>query len=150
MILQDKTVVVCGVGPGLGREVAVKHPGTRQIRGFRRERRPESRKRVEAIANEDLHRALDTLRADELDNGNLFTRMAAEGVRFDDCVSAAPWTLPSARMMLKASRTASSVALPPTSSKFAGSPPWSLMMSMVAMARPAPLTMHPMLPSSLT
>ncbi len=39
---------------------------------------------------------------------------------------------------------------PPTSRKFAGSPPFSLMTSMVAMARPAPLTMQPMLPSSVT
>lgn len=43
--------------------------------------------------------------------------------------------------------TWASVALPPTSKKLAGEPPCSLMMSMVAMARPAPLTMHPMLPS---
>ncbi|KAA6417230.1 MAG: malate dehydrogenase [Trebouxia sp. A1-2] len=43
--------------------------------------------------------------------------------------------------------TCASVALPPTSKKLAGEPPCSLMMSMVAMARPAPFTMHPMLPS---
>ena len=36
--------------------------------------------------------------------------------------------------------TWSSLALPPTSRKLAGEPPRSLMMSMVAMARPAPLT----------
>ena len=52
-------------------------------------------------------------------------------------------------MMRKAFFTASSVALPPTSRKLAGEPPWYLMMSMVAMARPAPFTMQPMLPSSL-
>lgn len=41
-----------------------------------------------------------------------------------------------------------SVALLPTSRKLAGSPPNSLMVSMVAMARPAPFTRQPMLPSS--
>jgi hypothetical protein len=41
------------------------------------------------------------------------------------------------------------VAPPPTSRKFAGDPPKCLMMSMVAMASPAPFTMQPMLPSSL-
>ncbi len=44
-------------------------------------------------------------------------------------------------------RACCSEALPPTSRKLAGAPPCSLMMSMVAMARPAPLTMQPMLPS---
>ena len=34
--------------------------------------------------------------------------------------------------------------------KFAGSPPWSLMRSIVLIASPAPLTRHPMLPSSAT
>ena len=38
---------------------------------------------------------------------------------------------------------------PPTSRKFAGMPPAYLMMSMVAMASPAPFTMHAILPSSL-
>ncbi len=38
-------------------------------------------------------------------------------------------------------------APPPTSRKFAGSPPACLIMSMVAMARPAPLTMQPISPS---
>ena len=52
-------------------------------------------------------------------------------------------------MILKASVTFSVVAPPPTSRKFAGSPPNSLMVSMVAMARPAPLTRQPMLPSRL-
>src|SRR3990167_1179574 len=40
-------------------------------------------------------------------------------------------------------------APPPTSRKLTGSPPASLMMSIVAIARPAPLTMQPTLPSSL-
>src|SRR5262245_8214095 len=60
-----------------------------------------------------------------------------------------PSTLASERMILKAAVTRSLVAPPPTSRKFAGAPPWSLMMSMVAIARPAPLTMQPILPSSL-
>src|SRR3990167_6309663 len=51
-------------------------------------------------------------------------------------------------MILKASVTFSAVAPPPTSRKLAGSPPNSLMVSMVDMARPAPLTRQPMLPSS--
>src|SRR5437588_3712250 len=51
--------------------------------------------------------------------------------------------------ILKAFFTWSAEAPPPTSRKFAGAPPASLMMSMVAMARPAPLTMQPTVPSSL-
>src|SRR3569623_429589 len=50
-------------------------------------------------------------------------------------------------MILKASVTFSAVAPPPTSRKLAGSPPNSLMVSMVDIARPAPLTRQPMLPS---
>lgn len=38
---------------------------------------------------------------------------------------------------------------PPTSKKLAGLPPWRDRTSMVAMARPAPLTRHPTLPSNL-
>ena len=49
----------------------------------------------------------------------------------------------------KAFSICSALAPPPTSRKLAGSPPASLMMSMVAMARPAPFTMQPTLPSSL-
>ncbi len=49
----------------------------------------------------------------------------------------------------KACLMASGVAPPPTSRKLAGWPPFSLMMSMVAIARPAPLTRQPMSPSSL-
>jgi hypothetical protein len=44
-------------------------------------------------------------------------------------------------------RACSSDAFPPTSKKLAGVPPCNLMMSMVAMARPAPFTIHPMFPS---
>src|SRR5438445_610147 len=51
--------------------------------------------------------------------------------------------------ILKALFTWSAEAPPPTSRKFAGAPPASLMMSIVAMARPAPLTMQPTVPSSL-
>ena len=43
-------------------------------------------------------------------------------------------------MSLKASVTCSEVAPPPTSRKLAGSPPCSLMMSIVDMANPAPFT----------
>ncbi len=43
----------------------------------------------------------------------------------------------------------SALAPPPTSRKFAGLPPAYLMMSMVAMASPAPFTMQATLPSSL-
>ena len=51
-------------------------------------------------------------------------------------------------MILNALVTCSLLAPPPTSRKLAGSPPKYLMMSMVAMARPAPFTRQPMLPSS--
>src|SRR5690606_2254576 len=59
-------------------------------------------------------------------------------------------TASSDRMILNASVTRSLVAPPPTSRKLAGWPPASLMMSMVPMARPAPLTIQPMLPSRAT
>src|SRR5215475_6965651 len=58
-----------------------------------------------------------------------------------------PRTLGSERMILKAWATLSLVAPPPTSRKLAGSPPQSLIISIVAMAKPAPLTIQPMLPS---
>ena len=66
----------------------------------------------------------------------MFTRMA--------------FTRSSFRMIRKAFSTRAASAVPPTSRKLAGSPPLSLMMSMVAMARPAPFTMQPTLPSSFT
>ena len=53
-------------------------------------------------------------------------------------------------MILNAAVTRSLVAPPPTSRKFAGDAPYSLMMSIVAIASPAPFTMQPMLPSSAT
>src|SRR5262245_3449083 len=58
-------------------------------------------------------------------------------------------TLGSEDRMRNAFSICSGDAPPPTSRKLAGSPPDSLMMSIVAMASPAPLTMHPTLPSSL-
>ena len=61
-----------------------------------------------------------------------------------------PLTAGSLVMILNAAATFSFEAPPPTSQKFAGSAPYSLMMSIVAMARPAPLTMQPMLPSRAT
>src|ERR1700740_2802237 len=58
-------------------------------------------------------------------------------------------TLGSLNKMRKAFFTCSSEAPPPTSRKLAGLPPLSLMMSMVAIANPAPFTMQAMSPSSL-
>ena len=52
-------------------------------------------------------------------------------------------------MIEKAFLTCSALAPPPTSRKLAGELPASLMMSIVAIASPAPLTMQPTLPSSL-
>ena len=56
-------------------------------------------------------------------------------------------TFLSAIRMRNAFWICSALAPPPTSRKLAGSPPASLMMSIVAIARPAPFTMQPMLPS---
>ena len=50
--------------------------------------------------------------------------------------------------ILKAAETFSLLAPPPTSKKFAGSSPYNLIISIVAIANPAPLTMHPILPSN--
>src|SRR5579871_4116777 len=58
-----------------------------------------------------------------------------------------PRTRASWVMILNAAVTFSAVAPPPTSRKLAGCPPWCWMMSIVAIARPAPLTMQPMVPS---
>src|SRR4029079_698368 len=54
-----------------------------------------------------------------------------------------PLTFGSEVMILNAAVTFSFVALPPTSRKLAGAMPYSLLMSMVAIARPAPLTIQP-------
>src|SRR5271169_377275 len=59
-----------------------------------------------------------------------------------------PSTLGSLRISLNAVDTRSRVAPPPTSRKLAGPAPCSLMMSIVAIAKPAPLTRQPILPSS--
>jgi hypothetical protein len=56
-------------------------------------------------------------------------------------------TFGSDRMRRKACVTCSVDALPPTSRKFAGAPPQSLIMSMVVIASPAPFTRQPMFPS---
>ena len=53
------------------------------------------------------------------------------------------------KMILKAAVTCSLLAPPPTSKKLAGCPPKCWMMSIVAIASPAPLTRQAMLPSSL-
>src|ERR1700730_6397068 len=58
-------------------------------------------------------------------------------------------TLVSLIRMRNAFFTCSAEAPPPTSRKFAGEPPAYLMISMVAIAKPAPLTMQATLPSSL-
>ena len=60
------------------------------------------------------------------------------------------FTLVSFKMILKAFSTLSALAVPPTSKKFAGSPPENLIISIVAIAKPAPFTIQPTLPSSLT
>ena len=52
--------------------------------------------------------------------------------------------------MVKAVVIYSSEALPPTSKKLAGSYPNNLQLSIVAIAKPAPLTIQPMLPSKAT
>ena len=61
-----------------------------------------------------------------------------------------PRTFESAIRIPNASLTVSFVAPPPTSRKFAGDPPASFTTSIVAIAKPAPLTMQPIVPSSLT
>jgi arylsulfatase A-like enzyme len=43
---------------------------------------------------------VDTLREDALPPGGLLERLGEEGVRFDACLSAAPWTLPSVASLL--------------------------------------------------
>ncbi len=61
-----------------------------------------------------------------------------------------PLTFGSSRIIEKAVFTCSSFAPPPTSRKFAGSPPYNLITSIVAIANPAPFTKHPIFPSSFT
>ena len=61
-----------------------------------------------------------------------------------------PLQFGSSNKIRNASVTCSVFAPPPTSKKFAGRPPWYLMMSIVDIANPAPLTKQPMFPSNLT
>jgi len=56
------------------------------------------------------------------------------------------FTFGSDKIILNPCSTVSVFAPPPTSRKFAGSPPASLIKSIVAIARPAPLTIHPTFP----
>lgn len=60
------------------------------------------------------------------------------------------FTFGSFKMIQNASSTRFALADPPTSRKFAGSPPDILIISIVAIANPAPFTMHPTLPSNFT
>ena len=53
-----------------------------------------------------------------------------------------PLTFLSERISLNAAETFSFDAPPPTSRKFAGSSPYSLIISIIAIAKPAPFTMH--------
>ena len=53
-------------------------------------------------------------------------------------------------IIFKAPDTFSFEAPPPTSRKFAGEDPYSLIISIVAIAKPAPFTIQPNLPSSFT
>ena len=56
----------------------------------------------------------------------------------------------SSRMISNAAVIDSLSAPPPMSRKFAGSPPYNLITSIVAIAKPAPLTKQPMFPSKST
>ena len=60
------------------------------------------------------------------------------------------FTLGSFIIILKPASTVAALAAPPTSKKLAGSPPLNLIMSIVAIANPAPFTIQPTLPSSFT
>ena len=60
-----------------------------------------------------------------------------------------PFTFLSDKIILNAAETFSLEAPPPTSKKFAGSSPYNLIISMVAIANPAPFTIHPIFPSNL-
>ena len=59
-------------------------------------------------------------------------------------------TAGSFKIILKAASTRDASAVPPTSRKFAGSPPACLIKSIVAIAKPAPLTIQPTFPSKST
>ena len=53
-------------------------------------------------------------------------------------------------IILSAPVTFSLDAPPPTSKKLAGEEPFNFIISIVAMARPAPFTIHPIFPSNFT
>ena len=59
-----------------------------------------------------------------------------------------PLTASSDKIILNASLTFSLVALPPTSKKLAGDEPLRFMISIVAIANPAPFTKQPISPSN--
>ena len=59
-----------------------------------------------------------------------------------------PLTFLSDKIILNASETFSFEAPPPTSRKLAGLDPYSFIISIVAIAKPAPLTIHPISPSN--
>ena len=59
-----------------------------------------------------------------------------------------PFTFLSERINLKAADTFSFEAPPPTSKKLAGYLPCNFIISIVAIANPAPFTMHPIEPLS--
>ena len=60
------------------------------------------------------------------------------------------FTFGSFKIILNPASTVCALAEPPTSKKLAGSPPLNLIISMVAMANPAPFTIQPTLPSNFT
>ena len=59
-----------------------------------------------------------------------------------------PLTFLSDKMIFRAAETFSFEAPPPTSKKLAGSSPYSFIISIVAIAKPAPLTIQPIFPSN--
>lgn len=66
-----------------------------------REDQPQtSAARAQASAPDVVLAIVDTLRADALPADGTFARLAENGVRFTDCVSTAPWTLPSVSSIL--------------------------------------------------
>ena len=90
-----------------------------------------------------------TVRSTSLAAATMPSAMMSQRMMPPKMLTRMPFTAGSERMILNAAVTFSFEAPPPTSRKLAGKAPFSLMMSIVAMARPAPLTMQPMLPSSL-
>src|SRR5689334_394214 len=80
-----------------------------------------------------------TLRPDSLTAATTPSAITSQRMMPPKMLTRIPFTLGSEVMILNAAATLSLVALPPTSRKLAGASPYSLMMSMVAMARPAPL-----------